>query len=123
MTNDLVVHRVLDSLAIKYKQVKVSYATLTKKWCLDKIISECVQRENRMNDRRAKESHMSMIALIEKSNNNNIRFKFQKRNNHGNHQTYTALRILSIKVFRNKELTSSVRKWAISRLIVTSTKQ
>lgn len=38
MTDDFVVHCVLDSLLMEYKQLKVSYNVLREKWSIDELI-------------------------------------------------------------------------------------
>lgn len=81
MSNDFIVHQVLDSLPSEYKQLKLSYNVLRNKWSIGKLIYVCVQEEDILNCKRAEKVHLTMIALSKKSKNNKKRFKFQKRYN------------------------------------------
>lgn len=43
MTDNFVIHYVLNSLTVEYEQLKVSYTVLREKWSIDKLVFVCAQ--------------------------------------------------------------------------------
>ncbi|XP_057452120.1 uncharacterized protein LOC130743925 [Lotus japonicus] len=48
MSNDLLIHLVLFSLAAQFSQFKITYNCQKEKWSLNELISFCVQKEERL---------------------------------------------------------------------------
>lgn len=81
MLDDLVVHRVLDSLSIDFKQLKVFYIALIEKWSIDELIKVFVQEVDRLSRKRDEKAHLTLVAPSKKRKSSNEMFKFQNKNN------------------------------------------
>lgn len=51
---------------MQFEQLKDSYTTLRGRWSIDKLISVCVQEEDRLNRKRAERAHLTMVAPSKK---------------------------------------------------------
>lgn len=60
---------------------QVSYTALKEKWRINKLISICVQEEEKLSRKRDEKAHLMMRAPSKKSNKNNKRLNFQKKCN------------------------------------------
>ncbi|XP_052297781.1 uncharacterized protein LOC127902532 [Citrus sinensis] len=58
LSDDLVVHLVLISLLAQFNQFKVSYKCQKEKWNLNKLISFCVQEEERLKQEKTECAHV-----------------------------------------------------------------
>lgn len=56
------VHLILISLPTQFNQFKVSYNCQKDKWTLNKLISHCVQEEERLKQDRIESAHLSMTS-------------------------------------------------------------
>lgn len=70
MIDDFVVHQVLNSLLIEYKQLKISYTALRHKWSMNELISACVSEEGRVNHKKGRKS-LNIAPASKKGNNHN----------------------------------------------------
>jgi len=59
LCEDLLMHLVLISLPAHFGQFKVSYNTLKDTWSLNKLISHCVQEEERLQREHKESAHMA----------------------------------------------------------------
>lgn len=81
VTDDFIVHTVLDSLLLEYEQLTFLYSPRDK-WSIDKLSIVCVQYENVFNKKRTKKAHFNYYCQVKSSNGK--KFKFCKKNNQGN---------------------------------------
>ncbi|QHO39631.1 uncharacterized protein DS421_4g130850 [Arachis hypogaea] len=59
LSEDLLVHFILIFLPAHFGQFKVSYNTLKGTWSLNKLISHCVQEEERLQQDKIESAHMT----------------------------------------------------------------
>ena len=59
LSEDLLVHLVLISLPAQFSQFKVSYNCQRDKWTLNKLISYCVQEEERLKQEQVESAHLA----------------------------------------------------------------
>ncbi|XP_015931468.1 uncharacterized protein LOC107457801 [Arachis duranensis] len=62
LSKDLLVHFILISLPAHFGQFKVSYSTLKDTWSLNKLISHCVQEEERLQQDKTESAHMALSS-------------------------------------------------------------
>lgn len=57
----------LDSLSLKFEELKVSCTTLLEKWNIDELISICAQKENRLSKKRVDKGHMTSTLPVKET--------------------------------------------------------
>nr|AAP54011.1 transposon protein, putative, unclassified [Oryza sativa Japonica Group] len=62
LSEDLLMHLILISLPTQFNQFKVSYNCQKDKWTVNKLISHCVQEEERLKQDRIESAHLSMTS-------------------------------------------------------------
>ena len=68
LSKDLLVHLVLISLHAQFSQFKVSYNYLKDSWSLNKLISHCVQEEERLKQHRTESTHLASTSKDKRKN-------------------------------------------------------
>ncbi|XP_027905638.1 uncharacterized protein LOC114165174 [Vigna unguiculata] len=62
ISEDLLIHLVLISLPAQFNQFKVSYNCQKDKWCLNELISYCVQEEERQKQDKTENAHFASTS-------------------------------------------------------------
>ncbi|CAH9094416.1 unnamed protein product [Cuscuta epithymum] len=66
ISEDVLVHIVLNSLPIAFDSFKVSYNCQKEKWSLNELISYCVQEEERMKQNKIESAHLASSTSKDK---------------------------------------------------------
>ena len=75
LSDDILVHLVLISLAIQFGPFKISYNTQKEKWTLNELIAQCVQEEERLKQEKIESAHLATSSYGKTTN------KKRKRDN------------------------------------------
>lgn len=67
MSDYFIDYRVLDSLSVDFKQLKVSCTALREKWRIDELISVCVQEKDSLILKKSEKDHLTLIAPSKKA--------------------------------------------------------
>ncbi|KAF7827012.1 Retrovirus-related Pol polyprotein from transposon TNT 1-94 [Senna tora] len=68
LSDDFLVHLVLNSLPAQFDQFKVSYITQKEKWSLNELIAQCVQEEERHKQNKVESAHLASSSGVKASN-------------------------------------------------------
>ena len=59
LSKEILVHFILISLPPQYNPFKINYNAQRKKWSLTKLISHCVQKEERLKQEKTESAHLA----------------------------------------------------------------
>jgi len=68
LSDDFLVHLILNSLPTQFDQFKVSYNTQKEKWSLNELIAQCVQEEERYKQNKVESAHLASSSGDKASN-------------------------------------------------------
>ncbi|KAF7838838.1 Retrovirus-related Pol polyprotein from transposon TNT 1-94 [Senna tora] len=68
LSDDFLVHLVLNSRTAQFDQFKVSYNNQKEKWSLNELIAQCVQEEERHKQNKVESAHLASSSGVKASN-------------------------------------------------------